>query len=168
LFIEVSPRTTYAPVSTTTETTTTTTTTEATTIISSAKQIDITTKSFEHTSQMMSSTESSSLVMITEESNQNYSSETFSSIPSTIMSFEESTITTEQEITSTESEFDYMTTNQADNEEETNFTSLSANLNEENSSTVPIPTYQPRLFHLLANLSQHITTEHPFIELNSG
>jgi hypothetical protein len=96
--------------------------------------------------------------MIVEESNQNYSSEIFTS---TMSYFPETT--TEQEIYSTESEFVYMTTNQ----EETNFTSLSTNVNEEESSTVSVSSIQPRLFHLLADLSQYITTENPFNDFNS-
>jgi hypothetical protein len=108
---------------------------------------------------MISSTEP----MITEESNQNYSSEIFSST----MSYFSEVTTTEQEINPTESEFVYMTTNEANNEEETNFTSLSTNVNEEESSTVSVSSIQPRLFHLLADLSQYITTENPFNDFNS-
>jgi len=97
--------------------------------------------------------------MIVEESNQNYSSE----IVSSTMSYFPETTTTEQEISSTESEFVYMTTNQ----EETNLTSLPTNVNEEESSTVSVSSIQPRLFHLLADLSQYITTENPFNDSNS-
>ncbi len=162
----MSPRIKYVPItktSTTTEITVTTTTTmEEITIMSSTEPIDITTKYFEHANEMIITTEST---LESEESNQtnnDYSSSTFASIPSTMISFEATTLG--EEITSTETEYDYMTTNQANNEEQTNFSTVSTNVNEEESSTVSISSNQPRLFHLLANLYQHMTTEYPISE----
>ncbi|CAF1233998.1 unnamed protein product [Rotaria sordida] len=164
--IEVSPRIKPEPIVTTTTTTTTTTTevttvkVEETTINSSIELIDVTTRTLEHGNEMIMTTEFPSLKIMTEESNQthqDYSSSTFVSIPSTMVYFEE--ITTEQEITSTESMFDYMKINQANNEEQTNFTIASESINEEETSTVSVFSNRYRLFHLLANLSQDITME---------
>ncbi|CAF2891295.1 unnamed protein product [Rotaria sp. Silwood2] len=163
--IEVSPRIKSKPIVTTTITTTstteaTTTKIEETTINSNIEPIDTTTKAFEHANEMIMSSEFPSLKIMTEESNQtnqDYSSSTFVSIPSTMIYFEETT--TEQEITSTESMFDYMTTNQANNDEQNDFINTSTNINEEETSTISILSNRFRLFHLLANLSQYITME---------
>jgi hypothetical protein len=166
LFIEVSPRIKYVPTTTTTTTTTTeitTTTVEETTIISSTEPIVLTTKFFEHANEMIINTESTLEMEESNQTNEVYSSSTFASIPSTMIYFDETTLG--EKITSTEElVFDDMTTNQANNEEQTNLTTLSTNINEEESLTVSISSNQSRLFHLLANLSQHMTTEHPISE----
>lgn len=141
-------------------------------IISSTEQMKITSKLFEHTNEMIISTESTSSV---EERNQtsrvDYSSSTFASIPSTIIYFDETTSAKEEEEqqqkNSTKSNFDYTTINQASNEEQTHVTTVSTNAYEEELSTVSIPNNHTRLFHLLANLTPHLTTEQPIIEIHN-
>jgi hypothetical protein len=152
----VSPRIKHESTTTTT-TTTTQTTTEETTIKSSTESVDVTTKVTEHENNMIISTESpSSTMMMMEEHNQtikDYSSSTLESITSTITSTEE--------MTSTKSEFDYTTTNQGKTEEQNYYTTVSTNKTEEE---IPTSSSHSRLFHLLANLSQYITTENPITE----
>ncbi|CAF0780543.1 unnamed protein product [Rotaria sp. Silwood1] len=176
--IEVSPRIKPKPIVITTTTTTTTTTTmiftteatttrkiEETTINSSIEPIDVTTRALEHANEMIMSSEFPSLKIMTEESNQtnqDYSSSTFVSIPSTIIYVEETT--TEQEINSTESMFDYMTTNEENNEEQNHFANISTDINEDETSTISILSNRFRLFHLLANLSQYILMENTTLE----
>lgn len=147
----MSPRIKFEPIITTTTTTTTTTlvtTVEETTIMSSTDSIDITTELFEHTNEMIISTTESTLDMM--KSNENYSSSTFTS--TTRIDFQQTTLEEEeQEINSTESMFDYMTT-----EQEKNFTSITEQ---------ELSTNQPRLFRLLVNSSLYMTTEHPITEV---
>ncbi|CAF1339759.1 unnamed protein product [Adineta steineri] len=141
--IEVSPRNKYEPI---------TTTTESTTIMSSTNKTDLTTNLFEHSTEIINTTESSSLSMITEESHQNDTS-------STMIYFNELT-TTQQEITPTTLEVNYMTTSQANDEDTTSFISSSTNVNEEELLTT---NNKPSLYHLLTNSSQYKPTENPII-----
>lgn len=172
----MSPRIKYEPIVTTkmtttinstseaTLTTSTTTIAEETTINMSKKPIDITTKAFAHANEMIMSSELPSLTIKTEESNQtnqDHSSTTFISIPSTMSYLEDRPITPKElEMISTESINDYMTTNRANNDEEqSSFTPMSTTSDEEESSTVSIINKQYRLLSLLTNLSQHVTQE---------
>jgi hypothetical protein len=111
---------------------------------------------------MVINTESTFEMEKSNQTNENYSSSTFASIPSTMIYFQETTL--EEKITSTESMFDYMTTNQANNKEKDNLTTVSTNGNEEELSTISMSSIQPRLFHILANLSQHTTSEYSVSE----
>ncbi len=115
-----------------------------------------------HLNEMIISSESTSTMEKSNQTNEDYSSSTFASTPSTMIYLEETTLG--EEITSTASVVDYMTTNQANNEEQANLTTVSTDANEDQSSTVLTSSNPPRLFHLLANLSQQMSTEHPMFE----
>ncbi len=133
MFIEVSPRITHVPLTTTL--TTTTTKIEDIPIISSTEPIKITNKLFEHTNEMIISTESTPII---KESNQTISREDDSS--STFASstyFDETTLGEQRN-----SEESYTTINQPNNEE---------------LSTTSMPANQTRLFHLLASLTPEPT-----------
>jgi hypothetical protein len=156
----VSPRIIHVPINTTTKTKV-----KEMPIISSTEQMKITSKLFEHTNEVIITTESTTMMgQSNQTSRMDYSSSTFASIPSTIVYFDE---TTSEESNSTESNYDYTTINQANNEEQTHLTTVSTNENEEELSTVSIPTNHTRLFHLLANLTPHLTTEHPMFEIHN-
>ena len=101
------------------------------------------------------------MMMSTEANNQTEKDESSSTFVSPVVS----TITDVEEKTSTVSEFDDMTTNK----EENYFTTASTNKNEEE---IPTSTSHSRLFNILANISQHMTTQNPpsestFHEFNS-
>lgn len=136
--------TTASTITSTTTTTTTTTTTvkETTTFMSSTELIDVSTKLFEHINDMIISTTEPTF----EESNytnenvsSSSSSSTFASIPLTRINIED--------ITSTGSEVVNKTIN--NKEEKINFTT---------TTTQESSTNFPRLFHLLANLTESKTT----------
>ena len=115
----------------------------------------ITTKVFEHTTEMINSTESPSSTIMPEENNhaiEDSSPSTFPLMSSTMNNFEATT--PKKEMTSTE----FSKTNQTNIEEQNHFTTVNA----EDLSTVSITSNHPRLFDLLSNLSQNITTENPF------
>ena len=162
--LDVSPRIHYESLATTTEvtptTTTTTTTTstplttleetttlrtttvESTTIISNTNPIDQTTEVIEHTNNLISNeTETSSIVPLTQEShllNEDYSSSTFISFPSSEIDAPETTA-------STISTNDYITTSEATEKEEMDQTTVAST--------------QPRLIHLLTNLSHPTSSD---------
>ena len=172
----MSPRIKYEPVIkttatsiiTTTATTSTTTTETATTIEErttinvNVEPIDATTKAFDHANEMIIKTELPSLKITNDGSNQDDLSSKFPSIPSTMIYSEESI--TEREIISTQSNLDYMFTNQENNEEQTDLTTIRTKINEERSSMISIVNNQSLLSRLLSNLSQYITTENPTLE----
>jgi hypothetical protein len=171
--LDVSPRIHYDSVATTTEMTTTTTTTtssvplttreetttvrtttvESTSIISSTNPIDQATEVIEHTNNLISSeTETSSSVPMTKENhlpNEDYSSSTIISSPSSeIDAVETTSIPTRKDDQITSSIIpasDSITTNEATQKEEIGQTT--------------VVSTQPRLIHLLTNLSHSIPND---------
>lgn len=141
---EVTPTTTTATTTTTLEETTTlrTTTLESTTIISNTNPIDQTTEVIEHTNNLISNeTETSSVVPMTNEShllNEDYSSSTFISLPSSESDAAETT-------SSTTSTNDYITTSEATEKGQMDQTTVAST--------------QPRLIQLLTNLSYAISSD---------
>jgi hypothetical protein len=123
--------------------------TEEIPIISSTEPIKITNKLFEHTNEIIISTES--IPMIEENNQTSREDESSSSTFTSSSYFDETTL--EEQTNSSES---YTTIN----EEQTHLTSVSTT---EELSTVSITTNPTRLFHLLANL----TPEHTVIQIRN-
>lgn len=150
LFIDVSPRIKHVPISPTTDSTTVKI--EEIAIISSTEPMKIMHEQSKHTDEMIiTSTVSSSMI---EESNQTNMNDPTSTLPSTTISFEETS--TMQERNSTETLIDYTTINQANDEESSTTVSM------EESTTGTMPSNQTRLFHLFATL-----TERPPLEISN-
>ena len=150
MFTEVSPRITHVPIISMT------TKVKEIAIITSTEAIERTTELFEHTNEMIINTESTPMMEEKNRTSEDYSSSTFASIQSTMINLEEGN--------STESLLDYLTTNQANDDEQMNVTIVSTDVNEEESSTVSIVSNQTRLFHLLASSVERNTTEYPIYE----
>lgn len=139
-FLDVSRRITHAPI-------TTTASVNETTTMTSTEAIEFETNSFEHTNEMIINTTSSSTMEITHQINDVVSNSTFAfqslTTPSTESNIHEITTTIEQ-VESTDSTQD-------------NYSNI------EQTTTI-----QPRLFQLLVNSTQYITTEYPITETVSS